>query len=303
VKRIKEIPFLFIMICCILFAFTACDELNGIEEPFTMVIPVGEITANGLEIDTKNGGIEVYYWNESFIKVEGEKRVNGLGNLESEIEKISVNYAVHANQLHIYASFPDDMNKLFKNVSYGVSMIVYIPEETNKFSDYEMNTSNGSITLSGFDGHFDLRTSNGRVKLSRCSGSIKAKTSNGSIELSDVNGQIDITTSNGPIKFSNLFLTESTHSFDTSNGSIKGSVTFPLSGNVRLVTSNGSIDLSVPSNTAADFVANTSNGGISINGLPVTYTSDDKTSKMGRINNGGVRLEMKTSNGSINVAQ
>src|SRR6056297_601894 len=273
------------MICCILFAFTACDELNGIEEPFTMVIPVGEITANGLEIDTKNGGIEVYYWNESFIKVEGEKRVNGLGNLESEIEKISVNYAVHANQLHIYASFPDDINKLFKNVSYGVSMIVYIPEETNKFSDYEMNTSNGSITLSGFDGHFDLRTSNG------------------SIELSDVNGQIDITTSNGPIKFSNLFLTESTHSFDTSNGSIKGSVTFPLSGNVRLVTSNGSIDLSVPSNTAADFVANTSNGGISINGLPVTYTSDDKTSKMGRINNGGVRLEMKTSNGSINVAQ
>ncbi|MFW6249127.1 MAG: hypothetical protein ACOC4J_05095, partial [Bacteroidota bacterium] len=151
-----------------------------------MEIPVGDLMANALEIDTKNGRIEVYYWNESVIKVEGEKRVNGLGNLESEIEKITINYAVHANRLHIYASFPDDINKLFKNVNYGASLIVYIPEEIGQFSDYEMNTSNGSITLSGFDGHFDLRTSNGRVKLSNCSGSIKAKSSNGSIELSDV---------------------------------------------------------------------------------------------------------------------
>ena len=283
--------------------FAACDAFNQVTEPFTLALPSGQISANGLDIDTKNGSIQVYYWNESFVKVEGEKRVNGLGDLESELEKISINYAFEANQLHIYASFPDDMNKLFKNISYGASLNVFIPKGLENFSDYKMNTSNGAITVNGFDGLFDLRTSNGGINLSNCNGVIKTKTSNASVDLSNIKGQMDVTTSNGQIKFSNCFLTDASHYFNTSNGSIKGNLSLPLSGNVSLITSNGSINLNVPSNTAADFVANTSNGSISIRGLPVIYSSDNKTSKTGKINNGGVRLELKTSNGSINLGE
>jgi len=294
---------LFLAILCFIFLFASCDAFNQVTESFSLALPSGQITANGLYIDTKNGSIQVYYWNESFVKVEGEKRVNGLGDLESELEKISINYTFKANQLHIYASFPDDINKLFKNISYGASLNVYIPKGVGNFSDYKMNTSNGAITINGFDGLFDLRTSNGSINLSDCTGVFKAKTSNASVDLSNIKVQMDITTSNCQIKFSKIVLTDSNHDFSTSNGSIKGDLTLPLSGNVSLITSNGSINLNIPSNTAADFVANTSNGSISIRGLPVVYSSDKKTSKRGKINNGGVRLELKTSNGSINLGE
>lgn len=294
---------LFLTILGLIILFAACDAFNNVTEPFTLALPSGQIAANGLDIDTKNGSIQVYYWNEAFVKVEGEKRVNGLGDLESELEKISINYAFEANQLHIYSSFPDDMNKLFKNISYGASLNVFIPKAFGNFSDYKMNTSNGAITVNGFDGLFDLRTSNGSINLSDCNGVIKTKTSNASVDLSNVKGQMDVTTSNGQIKLSNCFLTDASHYFNTSNGTIKGDITLPLSGNVSFVTSNGSINLNIPSNTAADFVANTSNGSISIRGLPVVYSSDNKTSKTGRINKGGVRLELKTSNGSINLGE
>lgn len=295
---------LFIMaILGIIILLSGCGALNQLEEPFSMRLANEQGMVNSLDVDTKNGSIAIYYWNESFIKVEGEKRVNGLGDLESKLENISINYAVKANQLHIYASFPDDANKLFKNVNYGASLNVYIPEDIKNLSDYKINTSNGSIGVHGFDGSFDLRTSNGSVNLSDCNGYFKAKTSNGGIDLSQIKGQMDMTTSNGPIKFSNCFLSDASHYFNTSNGSIKGDLSLPLTGNVNMSTSNGSINLTVPSNTAADFVANTSNGSISVRGLPVVYSRDEKTSKTGRISNGGVRLELKTSNGGISLGQ
>src|SRR6056297_3639593 len=294
-------PMLLALIIGILFVMTACDELNEIKEAFSFEIPSGQIAASALDVDTKNGSIEVFYWNESFIRVEGEKKVSGLGDLESEMGKIDINYDFKSDQLYVYASFPDDMNKLFKNKSYGANLIVYIPKGVAVFNDFHANTSNGRIIMEGFDGAFDLRTSNGSIELTDCTGSIKAKTSNASVDLSNIKGEMDITTSNGSIKLSKSFLTGSYNHFNTSNARINGEITLPLSGSVSFITSNGSINLTVPENTGADFTANTSNGSISIKGMSVNYSNDGKTAKSGRINDGGVRLELKTSNGSISL--
>src|SRR6056297_1410874 len=296
-------PMLLALIIGILFVMTACDGLNQIKDPFSFDIPNGQIAVNTLEITTKNGSIEVFKWNESFMRIEGEKSVSGLGKLETEIEKIEINYDFHGNQLHVYASFPDDMNKLFKNVNYGANFIIYIPKEGAVFNDFEAKTSNGRIIMNGFDGMFDLRTSNGSIDLTDCTGSIKANTSNASVDLSNIKGEMDIATSNGSIQLSKCFLTGSYNHFNTSNARINGDITLPLSGSVSFITSNGSINLTVPPDTGADFTANTSNGSISVKGMPVTYTNDNKTTKSGRINDGGVRLELKTSNGSISLGK
>ena len=257
-------PMLLALIIGILFVMTACDELNEIKDPFSFDIPSGQIAASALDVDTKNGSIEVFYWNESFIRVTGEKKVNGLGNLESEIGKIDIKHEFRSDKLYVYASFPDDINKLFKNTNYGANLIVYIPKGVAFFNDFQVNTSNGRIIMEGFDGVFDLRSSNGSIELTDCTGSIKAKTSNASVDLSNIKAEMDIVTSNGSIQLSKCFLTGSYNHFNTSNARINGDITLPLSGSVSFITSNGSINLTIPPNTGADFTANTSNGSISL---------------------------------------
>jgi len=294
---------LWILILVILFFFASCEGLNQLKEPFSTVISAQQPTIRLLEVETKNGRIEIRQWDESFIKVEGEKTVNGLGDLESHLEKIEIKTVYESDQLFIYASFPEDLNKLFNNISYGARFMIYIPEELSALEEFEIKTSNGKIDMEGFAGIFDLRTSNGSIHLSDCSGSIKANTSNAAVELADVQAQMDITTSNGYISFSKCFLTGSTNRFSTSNGRINGNVTLPSSGHVSFITSNGYVHLSLPENTNADFITTTSNGNISIKDFRVIYTSDQKTKKTGRMNNSGVHLVVQTSNGNITIDQ
>ena len=286
-----------------IFILTACDGISQLKEPFSYRMPIENQGVKQLSVNTKNGTIGVKYYDQAAISIEGEKTVNGLGDLESHIKKIEIKYIYESDQIHIYASFPNDVNKFVQNISYGAHFTIFIPQELSALDDFQIKTSNGKIDMDGFAGKFDLRTSNGAIHLSDCSGSIQANTSNAAVELSDVQAQMDISTSNGYISFSNCSLTGSNNYFSTSNGRISGTLTLPLSGHANFITSNGSVHLTLPENTHADFVTTTSNGNISIKDFRATYTSDQKTTKTGRINDSGVQLVITTSNANITISQ
>jgi len=69
---------------------------------------------------------------------------------------------------------------------------------------------------------------------------------------------------------------------------------------VHLETTNGRIELAVPRNFGAEVDASTTNGSIKTD-LPVLTTETGRNSLRGKINGGGTRVRLRTTNGGISI--
>jgi DUF4097 and DUF4098 domain-containing protein YvlB len=81
-----------------------------------------------------------------------------------------------------------------------------------------------------------------------------------------------------------------------------------VSGDVRLTTVNGAVRLEVPSTADIDLDAATVNGGVSVDDrLKLSDVSGNRssfgpsTSIRGRMNKGGPRVTLQTTNGGVRV--
>jgi DUF4097 and DUF4098 domain-containing protein YvlB len=123
---------------------------------------------------------------------------------------------------------------------------------------------------------------NGDLTIEGAEGGIRAETVNGSIELAKVAGEVEASTVNGTLRVRLTRLDQ----LDT----------------VDLQSVNGRIDLGLPSSAPASVRAETVNGKISNEfGLEVNkhkYVGADLT---GDLNGGGVRINLSTVNGSIEL--
>jgi hypothetical protein len=132
-----------------------------------------------------------------------------------------------------------------------------------------------------------LRTMNGVVRLENVQGTITAATTNGNVSGSGVVGAVDAS-------------------------SVNGSVSMDLDqvvGDVRLTTVNGSVRLQLPATADAELEAATVNGGVSVDDrLALADSTRDRgrfgaaTSIRGRLNKGGPRLSLQTTNGGVRVS-
>lgn len=130
--------------------------------------------------------------------------------------------------------------------------------------------------------HVQVRTTNGGMQLSRLPNDIVARTTNGSIHADDLSGRVEVTTTNGGV---DAFLTA-----------------VPQDGS-RIETTNGAVSVKVPASLNADLSAHVTNGGISVgDGLSFTASEKTRRSVEGRLNAGGGRLELSTTNGGIQVS-
>lgn len=147
-----------------------------------------------------------------------------------------------------------------------------------------MRTSNGSITLKGFEGQATARTSNGAISIDDFTGPISANTSNGAIKIVNATAGVNA---------------------DTSNGAITITLSDSNPGPVTLKTSNGSIDLAVGAAFAGTLGATTNNGTVTISGPGVTITQQSRNAASatfgGEGASGAASSSLRTSNGRITV--
>jgi hypothetical protein len=135
--------------------------------------------------------------------------------------------------------------------------------------------------------------------------SLTVKTMNGTVRLDDVDGRITAATTNGNVSGTGV-------SGTVQGSSVNGSVSMKLealSGDVRLQTVNGSVRLEVPATVNAELDATTVNGGVSVDdklGLADVSTNRGQfgpaTSIRGRLNKGGPRVTLQTTNGGVRVS-
>lgn len=132
---------------------------------------------------------------------------------------------------------------------------------------------------------------------------VAVRTMNGTVRLDGVDGRISAATTNGNVS--------GTASGAVQGSSVNGSVAINLdavTGDVQLRTVNGAIRLELPPTADADLEATTVNGGVSVDDrLGLADVSGNRssfgptTSIRGRLNKGGPRVTLQTTNGGVRV--
>jgi hypothetical protein len=124
------------------------------------------------------------------------------------------------------------------------------------------------------------------------------RTENGPMRVENIEGRITLASTNGPIIGRGL---SGSVDASTVNGGIEIGLT-AVNGDSKLVTVNGPATLIVSPAVSAEIEAVAINGGVTTqDGLPLT--TSDRTNKRvtGRINDGGPRISVHTTNGGVRV--
>jgi hypothetical protein len=126
-----------------------------------------------------------------------------------------------------------------------------------------------------------LKTQNGEVRLENVAGRFTAGSTNGGVTGRALSGSVDASTVNGGIQME----------LDS------------LSADTKLSTVNGGVRVTVGPELKADLEATVVNGGVSVDDA-LKLSSDDRGRQRiaGRINGGGPKLLVQTTNGGVRVA-
>jgi DUF4097 and DUF4098 domain-containing protein YvlB len=133
---------------------------------------------------------------------------------------------------------------------------------------------------------------------------VSVKTMNGTVRLDNVDGKITAATTNGNV-------TGNAITGAVQGSSVNGSVAMNLDevkGDVNLLTVNGAVRMEMPPTADAELQATTVNGGVSVDDK-LAFADVEKrsnfgppTSFRGRLNKGGPRVTLQTTNGPVRVS-
>jgi len=251
-------------------AFFLLGSSNSIARTYSKTeVKTFDISPTGkVVVENVNGSIKVESWDKDQVMVEATKTVRADDQEEANdyFDRLRVEIKSEKDYLEIHTHYPHEgWNGFWSWLFHGGS--------TYEGVEYVVKVPK-SINL-------DAGTTNGSVEVSSVVGGVRAGSTNGQINLNDVGGAVDASSTNGDV-----------------SATISGEVAF---GDLKLSTTNGSINVTCPENINADVSAHTTNGSISSE-FPVTIQgSFNNKSFEGKINKGGNRIYLHTTNGGIEI--
>jgi len=219
------------------------------------------------------------------------------------------------DQVDIEVRFPHHTFQMGWN-HRRVDIEVKVPRDTN----LDLHTGDGNVEVQGVRGTISLRSGDGKLNLSELEGTLHAETGDGNIDMRNVRGDLTLHTGDGRIEVTGI---DGSLRAETGDGRIRVNGRFDLldvktgdggieamalggsklDGDWRLSTGDGDLTLRVPATIAADVELHTSDGHIDLQ-MPVTVMGRTGTRELhGRLNGGGKRLSLSTSDGSIRLEQ
>ncbi len=145
--------------------------------------------------------------------------------------------------------------------------------------------------------HFGSREVSFKIKLP-ADAVVRLTTRNGGVSVEGLKGPVKVETSNGAINGENI---GGSLDAGTTNGGITVQMTALGPDGVRLDTTNGGITLRVPVDTRANISARWVHGGFEATGLKPEGESDRRHYD-GKLNGGGPRIDLSTTNGGIRIS-
>jgi Putative adhesin len=129
---------------------------------------------------------------------------------------------------------------------------------------------------------------------------VEARTTNGGVRLNGIANEVIASSQNGGIKGDGL----SGHvDANTTNGGVEIGLEALADDGVRLETVNGGVQLQLPKTAKADISARCVNGGVHVDEQLTLESTGEKSRRRleGRLNGGGSRVELATTNGGIHI--
>lgn len=218
------------------------------------------------EIANQNGQIEVRGTEGPAVKVKAFREVssNSDQDARARLEHLTMREDVSPDRVFIQAETDSTERRGFGR-GVGIRYEVEVPAGLT----VTVKTMNGAVRLNDVAGTFTAATTNGNVAGDNVSGAVQGSTVNGSVSLS---------------------LDE-------------------VTGDVRLTTVNGAVRLELPTTASVELDAAAVNGGVSVDDeLALADVARDRgsfgpaTSIKGRLNKGGPRVSLQTTNGGVRVS-
>jgi DUF4097 and DUF4098 domain-containing protein YvlB len=233
------------------------DEIEKFEQTYPL-------SKNGnVSVSNVNGSITVEAWDRDEVKLEATKIADSketLADVDIKIDATADSFSVEAD----YKSWKwNDKRNENRTRKLEVEFRLSVPRAAVL---NEIETVNGSVTVSNFTNV---------TKISAVNGNVVATNLRGAANLSTVNGQV-------------------TADFDRVDGSSK----------INLSTVNGSVSLIVPSDVNATIKADSLNGNITNDfGLPVRKGQYVGRDLYGRVGTGEAQIKLNSVNGRLAIGR
>ena len=256
--------------------------------------------ATALHLYTFDGAVEVRSWDRPEIVVEVEKR----GQDREAVGKIQVIADRTAGRIQIEARHPGSGRALVGFGSFtstSARLIATIPRKMAVV----VRTGDGNIVVERLDGRLELRTSDGSIRAIETSGEILAESGDGSITLEEVSGRVEARTAEGTLR-----ITGTPSGLRARSGD--GSVMIRLRRGTAMredwmvATDDGTVTVELPDDFHADIEAEPGPDGRTRSEFTlVNSTGGTRTDRVlrGRLGEGGHRLTLRTSDGSIRLSR
>lgn len=320
----RKITFTLVACLLVVAGIRAQDFEYSFKEEYKVSLPA-ELSLSSfdgnIEVIPSDGNvIQVYYIIRKDVRLmkidrkELEKEV--IVEVDHNGDELSIE--VRPREVNWGFDWRDRLNVHFK---------VYVPSRTS----CELNTSDGNVAVSGLSGRQQVKTSDGNINISEVSGDVVGNTSDGNIQLQRVKGSVEIKTSDGDIVVDNINGNFRSSTSDgniritkvsgdiwartsdgdinfmavsgsleavTSDGNVRGEFT-DVRNQVAIRTSDGNIELVVPKDIGLDL--NIKGESLHVPLTNFSGHSDDERIE-GKINGGGVALNLATSDGRISLS-
>lgn len=126
----------------------------------------------------------------------------------------------------------------------------------------------------------ELSNTNGELRVTGVTRGARMSTTNGAIDGRGLGGEVRASTTNGGVEIELAKLSDAVH----------------------VSTTNGGVTVRIPTDAKADLQATCTNGGIEVSGIEFEAQGErTKRRVAGRLNGGGPRLEVSTTNGGIEI--
>jgi len=282
-----------------------------------------------LTIQTGSGNITVRAGDSSKVEVHGTIHANHswMGtDASARIHDIETNPPIEQNGNTIRIGHFDDREREH-NIS--ISYEVTVPAQTKLHSE----SGSGDESIDGIAGPVETSSGSGELKVSNIGGEVRARTGSGGVELNSIKGTARVSSGSGTIRAIGIAgglnassgsgevkleqtaagdVEISTGSGDVEIKGAKGAVRVTTgsgeinaqgvpTGDWKLRTGSGSVTVNFSPEAAFDLYARSSSGNIETKREIVVEGTMSQRELRGKVRGGGVRVELNTSSGTINI--
>lgn len=287
-----------------------------------------------MEISSGSGNVNVHIGAADTVQITAKIHGNnngtswlfGSGDVEEKIRKIEQNPPVRQQGNMIVVGRVED-RELLRNIS--IDYDVTVPAQTKLLSQtgsgdqtitglqqaLTAKTGSGNVTLENIGAESHVHTGSGDLKIDNVKGNLFADTGSGNIRAYGVAGEIDAHTGSGDVEMHQVAAGDI--KVGTGSGNVKlqgvkgglraqtGSGDIQAEGEAtrdwRLGAGSGNVTLKLPTQASFDLDARTSSGVLKVSHPFTDQGGMTKNHIHGKVNNGGVALELHTGSGDIYI--